>query len=91
MIKPWKITDYSFVITVIAFADLHGSDLCQTHFQVAPESVLVQRLTAGLHMALNNRFRVRKDKAEQWTKHGERNTYEKTLSKLLCLHEQDLL
>lgn len=59
MIKPGKITDHSFVITVIAFADLHGCDLCQTHFQVPPESVLMQGLTASLHMALNKRFGVR--------------------------------
>lgn len=59
MIKPGKITDYSFVITVIAFADLHGGDLCQAHFKVPPESVLMQRLTASLHMALNNTFAVR--------------------------------
>lgn len=59
MIKPGKITDHSFVITVIAFADLHGGDLCQAHFKVPPEGVLVQRLTASLHMALRNTFRVR--------------------------------
>lgn len=55
MIKPWKITDHSFVITVIAFADFHGSDLCQAHFEIPPEGVFVQRLTASLHVALNNR------------------------------------
>lgn len=54
MIKPGEITDHSFVVTVIAFADLHGSDLRQAHFQIAPKSVLVQRLTASLHMALKN-------------------------------------
>lgn len=54
MIKPGEITDYSFVVTVIAFADLHGSDLRQAHFQIPPKSVLMQWLTASLHMALNN-------------------------------------
>lgn len=60
MIEPGKITDNSFVITMIAFADLHGGDLCQAHFQVPPESVLMQRLTASLHMALDHRFGGRK-------------------------------
>lgn len=59
VIKPGKITDHSFVITVIAFADLHGGDLCQAHFQVPPECVLMQWLTASLHMALNNKFEER--------------------------------
>ena len=56
MIKPGKITDYSFVVTVISFADFHGSDLCQAHFQIPPKSVLMQRLTASFHMTLNGRF-----------------------------------
>ncbi len=56
MIKPGKITDDSFVIAVIAFADFHCGDLCQAHFQVPSESVLMQRLTASLHMALSNTF-----------------------------------
>lgn len=60
MIKPGKITHYSFVVTVIAFAYLHGSDLCQAHFQIPPKGVLMQRLTASLHMALNNRCVARK-------------------------------
>lgn len=60
MIKPGKITHHSFVIAVIAFADLHGCDLCQAHFQVAPESVLMQWLTTSLHMALKSRFGVKK-------------------------------
>lgn len=55
MIQPGEIADHGFVVTVIALADLHGSDLCQTHLQVPPERVLVERLTAGLHMALENR------------------------------------
>lgn len=54
MIKPRKITDHSFVVAVIAFADLHGGDLCQAHFQVSPERVLMQRLAASLHMALKS-------------------------------------
>lgn len=60
MIKPGKITDHSFVITVIAFADLHGCNLCQAHFKVATKSILMQWLTTSLHMALNNTFAVRK-------------------------------
>lgn len=55
MIQPGEIADHGFVVTVIALADLHGSDLCQTHLQVPPKRVLVERLTAGLHMALENR------------------------------------
>lgn len=58
MIKPGEITDDSFVITVIAFADFHGGDLCQAHFQVPPKSVLMQRLTTSLHMALNDRKKM---------------------------------
>lgn len=56
MIKPGKVTDHRFVVAVIAFAYLHCSDLCQAHFQVPPEGVLVQRLTAGLHMALRTKL-----------------------------------
>lgn len=59
MIKPGKITDYSFVVAVIAFADLHRCNLCQAHFQVPPESVFVQRLTTSLHMALKIKFSTR--------------------------------
>lgn len=59
MIQPGEIADHGFVVTVIALADLHGSDLCQTHLQVPPKRVLVEWLTAGLHMALENRKEIR--------------------------------
>lgn len=62
MIKPRKVTHYGFVVTVIAFADFHSSDLCQSHLQVPPKSVLMQRLTASLHVALNNKCISRKRK-----------------------------
>lgn len=52
MVEPGQITDHCLVVTVIAFADLHGSYLCQAHFQVPSERVLVQWLTTRLHMAL---------------------------------------
>ena len=76
MIKPGKITDHSFVIAVIAFADLHGGDLCQAHFQVPPESVLMQRLTASLHMALSHR----QDEVQQQAKYVRNiSTYDELL------------
>lgn len=55
MIEPGQIADHGFVIAVIAFADLHGGHLGQSHLQVAAERVLMQRLTARLHMALDER------------------------------------
>lgn len=61
MIEPGEIADHGFVVTVIALADLHGSNLCQTHLQVPPKCVLVEWLTAGLHMALDNRNEVTLD------------------------------
>lgn len=58
MIKPGEVTDHRFVVAVIAFADLHRRNLCQAHFQVPPEGVLVERLAAGLHMALRTKKRA---------------------------------
>lgn len=54
MVKPGKITDHGFVVTVIAFADLHGGHLSQAHFKVSSKSVLVQRLAASLHVTLDD-------------------------------------
>lgn len=54
MIQPREIAHDSFVIPVVAFADLHGSNLSQAHFQVSPKGILMQWLTASLHVALNN-------------------------------------
>lgn len=65
VIQPGEIADHGFVVTVIALADLHGSDLCQTHLQVPPKRVLVERLAAGLHMALENREETRSSVLEQ--------------------------
>ena len=59
MIKPGQIPHHGFVVTVIAFADLHGGDLCQAHFQVSTKRVFVQRLTASLHMALKHRLGIK--------------------------------
>lgn len=56
MIEPGEVTDHRFVVSVIAFADLHRRNLCQAHFQVPTESVLMQRLTAGLHVALRTKL-----------------------------------
>lgn len=56
MIKPGEVADHRFVVTVIAFADLHRCNLCQAHFQVPPEGVLVERLAAGLHVALRTKL-----------------------------------
>lgn len=53
MVEPGQITDHCLVVTVIAFADLHGSYLCQAHFQVPSKRVLVQWLTTRFHMVLD--------------------------------------
>lgn len=55
MIKPRQIANNCFVVSVVAFADLHGSDLSQTDLQIPSKRVFVQRLTARFHVALSHK------------------------------------
>lgn len=53
MVKPRQVANNRFVVSVVAFADLHCRYLSQTDLQIPAECVLVQRLTARLHVALS--------------------------------------
>lgn len=56
MIEPRQVANHSFVISVVAPGDLHGSDLCQPNFEMSTKGIFMQRLGTCLHVALQNQM-----------------------------------